>query len=139
MDRQTAGFHDLKCCREINYGILKFKPKPDPIHLPSSLRPQAEKQGDLRHTLELLQLQDSHTHRSLLPCAVLTLLQTLRYTQHEMTNPSFGTKGLIKSENDPACQAAWHCYALPASVVLTSANILENCPLRYMIFFWVSA
>lgn len=56
-----------------------------------------------------------------------------------MTDPSFGIKGLIKSENDPAYQVTLHCDALPSSVVLTSANILENCQLRYVIFFWVSA
>lgn len=58
----------LTCCREINCGILKFKP--DPTGFPGGLTPWAEKRGGLRWAPEL-QLQVSHTPSSLTPAVTL--------------------------------------------------------------------
>lgn len=52
MENQAAESHDLKCCREINCGISKFTLKPDPVHLPGSLRPHAKKQDAKRWASE---------------------------------------------------------------------------------------
>lgn len=97
----------------------------------SDLRPQDEKHDGVRWALEQLYLQESHT-KLFVSCSDLTLPQPARPTQQETTNPCLGIRGLIKNENDPTHQEVLHFYALPSSVVLIYAKILEDCQIIHL-------